>query len=359
MKKYFALILAVLMMSTLLLTGCSDDNTITRDEGNSTNAEDNNSNNDYTDVEATYNFRVTAQENEQHVDTIKLQEACDEITAQTNGDIQFTIYPSAQLGDFTQTFEEIMAGTIDMGCISSPPSFDKRIDMKTFPYLTTNWDDARDKMVNPESAWYQAFASIHEENNVKYLGTFLDGYQGIGATGPITSPMDPSNSHGDTLCRIPSEDSYVLITKTMNYPTTSLAYADLYSALQTGVCDGWFGGSAYVNHLNFSDVLNYFCDARYNMEIISIIINMDTFNALPEEYQTIMQDVFYEKSVELANEREDVENQAMADMEADGWEVYVPTDEEFTAMQDKFRTDVWPQFEELLGTDVYNAVVNG
>ena len=56
------------------------------------------------------------------------------------------------------------------------------------------------------------------------------------------------------------------------------------------------------------------------------------------------------RTIELANEREDVENQAMADMEADGWEVYVPTEEEFTAMQDKFRADVWPQFEELLGS---------
>ena len=159
--------------------------------------------------------------------------------------------------------------------------------------------------------------------------------------------------------RVQESELMVGMIEALGASAVPMAYDKVYSALQTGVCDGWFGGSAYINHLSFGDVLNYFCDARYNMEIISLIINMDAFNSLPEEYQTIMEEVFQEKTIELANEREDVENQAMADMEADGWEVYVPTEEEFTAMQDKFRTDVWPQFEELLGSDVYEAVVNG
>jgi TRAP-type C4-dicarboxylate transport system substrate-binding protein len=72
------------------------------------------------DTGKTYNFKIAAQESEEHNDVKSLKRAAEAIAEQTDGHINITIYPSNQLGDYTQVYDEVMAGTIDMACITIP-----------------------------------------------------------------------------------------------------------------------------------------------------------------------------------------------------------------------------------------------
>lgn len=308
------------------------------------------------DSEKTYNLRIAAQESEQHNDVQSITRAAKAIAEKTGGHVNITVYPSNQLGDYTQVYDEVMAGSIDMACITIPTTYDSRLEMLTIPYLATNYKEAIATFL-PGSEFFNQLNNIQLKNGVQTLAVYLDGYMGIGATKNIDKVMDFTDPHKGRLIRCPSANSYLWTAKAMNFATTTIPYADLYSALQTGVCDGWVGGSAYVNNLNFGDVVTYFCDSRYIMELITVVINADTWNSLPDEYKQVISKVFEEESISVANAREELDNKAMDEMAAKGIKVYVPTDEELKAMRDHFKQTVWPQYKEALGDDLYNLLL--
>ena len=344
MRKWLVLLL-IAMLSVFALTGCGQ-----KDSGSESDVGS-------VDTGKVYEFRVAAQESDEHNDVKALRRAAEAIAEKTDGHVKLTIYPSNQLGDYTQVYDEVIAGTIDMACITIPTTYDSRLEMLTIPYLTTNYEEAIDTFL-PGSEFFGQLDQIQLEKGVKTITAFLDGYMGIGATKSIKNVMDYNDSHAGILIRCPSIDSYLWTAHAMNYNTTTIAYADLYSALQTGVCDGWVGGSAYVNYLNFRDVIKYFCDSRYIMEIIGVIMNADIWNSLPAEYQQIISDVFYEEAVAVAKAREELDNKAMDDMAAMGIEIYVPTDGELDAMRNHFQETVWPKYKDVIGDELYNMLLS-
>ena len=120
MKKIMALLL-VTMLSVFALTACGQN-----DSGNGGDVGSG-------DTGKVYNFRVAAQESDEHNDVKALRRAAEAIAEKTDGHVNLTIYPSNQLGDYTQVYDEVIAGTIDMACISIPTTYDSRLEMLTIP----------------------------------------------------------------------------------------------------------------------------------------------------------------------------------------------------------------------------------
>lgn len=334
MRRRLLCLLCVMLMVTAVLSGCGGGGG---------------------DSEKTYNFKLSIQYPEDHNDTKSVMRACEAIKEKTNGAVNIKVYPSNQLGDYTQVYEEVMKGTIDMATLTVPTQYDARLEMLTIPYLVTNYEEAK-KVFAEGSHFYTQLEGIQQSLGVHTLNIYLDGFMGIGATKPIENVMDFSNAHTQLL-RVPAMDSYIWTAKAMGFNTTTIPYADLYSALQTGVADGWIGGSAYVNYTSFRDVLKYFADNRYIHELIVTVINADTFKGLPEEYQQIIADTFAEEAVVVADQREELDAQAMKDMKDMGIEIYVPSQEELDAMAAMFRETVWPKYKDILGEDLLNGLI--
>ncbi|NLC37746.1 MAG: TRAP transporter substrate-binding protein DctP [Clostridia bacterium] len=345
MRKLLVLFL-IAMLSVFVLAGCGGESgTQTQDEEPAA------------ETGKVYNLRIAAQESYEHNDVQSLVRAAEAIKEKTDGHVNLDIYPSNQLGDYTQVYDEVIAGSIDMACITIPSTHDTRVEMLTIPYLTTTYEEAKEVFF-PGSVFFDQLLKIQAEKGVHVLALYFDGYMGVGSVKPIQNPMDYTDpSHKSLLIRAAAIDSYVWAAQAMGYNTTTIPYADLYPALQTGVCDGWVGGSAYVNYLNFRDVINYFVDARYFMELIGVIINADTWNSLPQEYQQIMTQVFQEEALAVATAREQLDDQAMEDTAAMGIEIYIPTDEELDNMKKHFEETVWPKYKDALGEELYNLLL--
>ena len=293
----------------------------------------------------------------EHIDCTTLQAAFDNIEAKTNGGVKITLYPSNQLGDYTQVYEEIMKGTIDMGAITVPTNFDQRLEMLTLPFITSSYDDAKVKFASG-SAFFDACNEIQNELGVEMLGIFIEGYMGIGATKHIDNPMTVGTTHNELL-RVPAMDSYIWTAQGMGYNTTTIAYADLYAALQTGVCDGWIGGSAYVNYESFRDVIKYYAETKYICELVPVVINKDLIDGMPAEYSQAIREEMAAAAITIADARDALDKQAIIDMGDMGIEIYECSEEEITAMSDYFKENVWPQYTDLLGEELLDVLING
>lgn len=305
--------------------------------------------------EETYDLKLAMSYPTDHADTQAAQRAADTIKEKTNGKVNITIYPSSQLGDYQQVYEEVMMGTIDMACITLSTTYDSRLEMLTVPYLVSNYEEAVEKF-SSGSHYYDLLDGVLADAGVDPLCIFIDGFMGIGATKKIENATDYTVAHKELL-RVPAMDSYIWTAKAMGYNTTTIPYSDLYSALQTGVADGWIGGSAYVNKTSFGDVLQYYVDNKYILELVVGVINSNTFSSMPQEYQDIINEAFQAEAVTVANDRQKLDDQAMKDMEASGITVEVPSDEEIQKVAQHFKETVWPKYKDILGDELYNDLL--
>ena len=304
----------------------------------------------------TYELRLATMYPAEHEMTISAQAACDRIAEETGGAVKIQIYPSDQLGDYTAVYEEIMKGTIDMGVETIVTTFDSTLEMLTIPYLASSYQEAKDVFCNPDSYFFQTLNEHQRALGIETLGIYIAGSMGIGASKHLDNVMDPTVAKSD-LIRCPSMDSYLWTAEGFNFKTVTIPYSELYSALQTGVCDGWVGGGAYVNYISFRDVLNYFADARYLYEQVVVTINKDLFDGMPAEYQTIIQNAFKDATYDFSDQMEELDNQAMKDMADMGIEIYSPTEEEYTTMKTYFNENVWPKYEQVLDKAVYDSLI--
>lgn len=346
MKKTIALILILVLAFSTMLVGCSkpaESSDTSKPEEAAKSAEGTN-----------YKWSLSCEYSADNHQTKALQDAADMINKQTDGHIKITVYPNCALGDYTVVYGQVMTGDIEMAACPISSTYDVRTDILAMPYLSSDFDEFENYYFKGSYMW-DLYEKITGANGVKLLGFFNSGFMGIGAK-KVDSEEFAKLTDGSvlktTLMRCPTSNVYSLTMKNMGYNTTTIPYSDLYSAMQSGLCDGWIGGSGLVNYDSFRDAIKYFIDCNCINESIPVMMNAELFKSLPEDYQNIIVDVFNQMQVRVNQERKEQEAKALVDMEAYGIKVIKPTEDELNTLRDKIRASVWPAMAESLGQEV-------
>ena len=303
----------------------------------------------------TYTLRLSGMSAIESHDTVALQKAAELINERTNGDVEITVYPASQLGDYTQVYEEIIRGTLDISCNTIPGTYDSRVEMCYVPYLVTNYDEYKTVYADG-SFFYKTYSEILAEQDVTLLGFIPAGFIGVGATKVNEDTLFDPTATKDGLIRVPALETMKLLVEGVGYKTTTISYSDLYSALQTGIADGWYGGGAKLNYDAFRDVIKYFVDYRFLNDIYPVVMSKATLDKLPADYQKIVIDTFAEVCVGTADTIETLDAEAITQMEDYGITVVKPTDEEINTFAEYVRTNIWPQLEQFYGADIMNGL---
>ena len=336
MKKALSLVLAMMLIFTVALTGCGGDNDA--DGGNGS---------------PTYEWSLSCEYSSENHQTLALQAAADEIAEKTNGDIKITVYPNMALGDYTVVYGQVSSGDIEIAACPISPEYDKRVGFLNMPYMATSFEEfATDYF---EGGFVNdVITDIATGSGIKVMGVLNAGFMGLGSKDFPAEDFATltDSSKKETLMRVPSNQVYTYIMDAMGYSTTNIPYADLYSAMQNGLCEGWLGGSGLTNYDSFRDVIKYFVNCNVVNECIPIFMNQELYDSLPEDYQTIVSEAFVNAQNTVNDERSEQEAQALEDMEAYDITVIQPTDEELAALRDRIRQEVWPKMASEIGEDL-------
>ncbi|WP_320937065.1 TRAP transporter substrate-binding protein DctP [Enterocloster lavalensis] len=120
----------------------------------------------------------------------------------------------------------------------------------------------------------------------------------------------------------------------MGATTTTIPYSDLYMGLKTSVADGQENPWVNVEGMKFYEVQKYFTEVNYQFHPDPFYVNATWWNALPTEYQEIIQACADEMSVyndQLIDENQNAAKQVVIDA---GCEVYEPTEDELKVFQE-------------------------
>ena len=300
-------------------------------------------------------IRVAGQNPIEHQNSVQMENFKKIIEEKTGGKIKVKTYPAGQLGDYVLVYEEISKGTIDLALISIPPQFDPRQQIYFTPYLVSGWDELG-KLFDPKGWLYSQVAGFHKKMDIKFLGFFMDGLSGLGLTKEPKAPFDPTVKKG-VLCRIPNMEICKVTMDNMGYNTVSVPYGDLYTALQTGVAEGWYGGSAVHSYLGFRDVIKHYYPLNIYAESEQWVMNEKLWNSLSPADQKLIGSTIAEinkNSIKIAEKEELMYQKKLAEA---GIKVHSVSAKDLQKTIDHVRKTVWPKLDKILGKELTEALM--
>lgn len=282
-KKLMALVLALVMMIGAF-AGCGK----TEDPANTDSGKL---------MDEPMTFKVCFTENlDTAIGTI-IPAAMEKITEMTNGDLQFEICPSAQLGANPDVMEQLQNGapvitaagfdnmSASVPACSAPcaPYVFESID-EIFAFAKTDyWTNLESQIV---AAGYVPLC----------LGSW--GIRNFISTKPITCADDIK---GLIVRMGNSAASQNFVTVMGGTPATS-AWADNYSMLQTGAIDACEAPVDLLYSSSLYEVCDYLCLSGHLATPGMFVISPEYWEKIPAEYQTIMKDVMAQAMEDVAAE---------------------------------------------------------
>ena len=344
MKRVLSILLAAMMLFTVLsLSACgSAGEGETAGETASTEEEH-------------FVFKIGHMRAEGSPTDLDVEEFCQKVTEQTNGTIEFEIYPASSLGDYTAMIERMALGDVDMMLATIGVSLDSRMNCWTIPYLAKNWDEARE-IFKDDGLIVQTMSEICLDNDFRILGTYPMYFGGIALAKEPKADITAMEDQGLKI-RIPATETYEAMAATFGFMSTPLNYSDIFTSLQTGVIDGTIGGGAEGYYNEFRDLLKYYLPVNDHFELQFLCVGSSTWDKLSDNQKEVLTTC----AAELEAKRwEDAETsqanyeQMLADA---GITVMEFTDEELAGFAEAVRAAVEPYARQELGDELYDQIM--
>ena len=307
MKKFFALLLAAILMLTCVSAPADAD-----------------------PFEGLGNYTMTVghAQPESNPRYISMEKFAADVAEKTHGHVTVDVFGNGQLGTEKEMLEQVVAG-VTQGMRGGQYDFSPRLLMFTLPFLANNRAEVTAllqsdlaKKVSAEAADTTGTVII----NLCDAGGFR---QFSNNTRPLTKPEDLKGLK----MRTNGMKTIDLTFQAMGANTVSVPYADLYMGLKTAIADGQENPWVNVEGMKFYEVQKYVTEVNYQFHPDPFYVNAEWWNSLPAEFQAILTEcatAMGEYNDQLIDQNSDAAKQVVIDA---GCEVYVPTAEELAAFQ--------------------------
>lgn len=262
--------------------------------------------------------------NPRHISLEYFKEIVEE---RSNGAIKVELYPAGQLGTEKEMLEQVCSGVIQ-GMRGGQMDFVPKLLVFSLPFLCETSEQVT-RLMNSEFA-----KEICESS--KNDGALILGLGDAGGFRQYSNNVRPIHTPADLKGLKMRSNGMDTIDKTFNAlgaSVVSVPYSDLYMALKTGVADGEENPWVNIESMKFYEVQKYFTVLNYQFHPDPFYVNLDWFESLPAEYQTILAEAT--KDMMAVNNQAIVDNQSKSRsiVEAN-CEVYTPTASELQQFKD-------------------------
>lgn len=209
------------------------------------------------------------------------------VEAKTNGEIEVQIHPSNTLGNEREMLESTQAG-IMQGCIiaeGSVPIFYPMVQIFSVPYLFSS--ESVGWAVTDGPFGQELFEDMRKTTGLRIIGT------GRGAFRNFTNNKRPINSVKDIAglkIRTMQVPAHMKMVSSLGGAATPVAWAELYSALQTGVVDGQENPVGVIVSGRLAEVQKYLTLDGHVYSTSFFIISDNWLQGLSKQQQQIIID---------------------------------------------------------------------
>ena len=263
----------------------------------------------------------------------------------SNGAIEVQLFPNGQLGKDNEVIDQVSAGIIE-STISSAGGVAQHyplVGVFDIPFAFPNIAVASD-VISTESEFGQKFVSDMEaETGMKVMGLIDSG--GFFAFTNSERPIETVEDMEGLRIRTMTLPTHEAIINSLGGQPTPLPWAEVYTALQTGVADGQMNPIPIIAFANFDEVQQYLSVTNHIITPYVWFMNADFYEGLSPGHREIVNwasEVATEAGRSMSRVIEASENGLPA--LAENMEVNVVTPEEM----EKFAAAAQPAVRELI-----------
>ena len=275
------------------------------------------------------------------------QQFADEVKARSKGRLEVTVFPASQLGDWVETHSQLMQGAIDIGLQPLSTNFDRRLAVAWFPYIAPTYAEAQE-VFSADGFAYKLVDDMIAPQGLRLLGVYSAGMGGAGFTKAVPEPTNPQTKRGLRVRVWPGGTTHRNLMEEFGYQVATVPWAELYTAMQTGVVDGQIGGTAEMALDNFKDITKTWVQYNDHLELAWFVINAERLESLPEQDRAIVLAVAQEISHKRFDEVREADSKYLKTMEEAGIEVVRFDDAALEKFATYTRQKVWPQIASEL-----------
>lgn len=287
-KRWIVLLLGLLLIVAACSSGDSDveDATKSTDNGGG----------------KTYTMRVGHALNSESPRHQILEEFKKIVEDKTDNNVEVKLFHSDQAGDNNELIQAVPLGNIEAAI--NPVGFfggvESRLSVVDFPFIWKDMDHVGE-ILSSETG--ERILSTLEDHNMKGLAFWPIGMKVISSNKSIQSLDDFKGQ------KFYSTGTPVLVDiyKAWGSNPIVMTVGELYSSLQQGVLDGQENDFGFFHDLSLYEVQEYILPTHHGPITDVFYVNLDWFEQLPEEYQSILKDTATELITDRIKLGQDIE----------------------------------------------------
>jgi tripartite ATP-independent transporter DctP family solute receptor len=261
----------------------------------------------------------------------------------SKGRVKVELYPSGSLGSGKALLEQVLNGNIfaTLCAESSLGPFYGQIQVLALPYIFKDKTTVS-KVINGPVI-QKLFNDMAAKSGFRVLSCGANGF--VSFANRKRELRVPADMKGLKM-RVPEVQIQMEIMKAAGATACPVAWAETYSALQTGVVDGMNGVSAGMVTMCFDEVMKYLTLTRHFAASSILITNEKFFKSLPTNLQKVFIKAGQEAATVLTRSVGKVDDLAVEALKQKGVQVYKPTPDEMRLWVNAIQSPVAAWFKK-------------
>ena len=231
----------------------------------------------------------------------------EEVNKKSKGELVIKFMGGPEAIPAFKQFEALRTGVVDIifGCEAY---YGGAVTGAAYTHLS--------RLTPPEerkSGYYDLRQEILKKHNVLYLGRPEHGvWFHLFTNKPVKRPQEMNGQ------KIRTSATYEPFVKTLGAVPIMLPGAEIYTALERGVVDGYAWSVLGNVSMGWPEVCKFIIEPKIYSMNLETLINLDTWNKLPKPLQTLMSDLMIENEAKFTKVFEELGEKELKAMQAKG-----------------------------------------
>lgn len=234
---------------------------------------------------AEFSYKIANNQPLEHPSNVRLTEAVARILEESSGAVDIQIFPSNQLGADTDVLGQLRSGGVEFFQLSPVilSTLVPNASISGIGYAFTDYDTVWKAMDGDLGAY--ARGQIEAAGLVVMDKIWDNGFrQTTSSTKPIVTPADLEGFK----IRVPVSPLWTSLYAAFGAAPASINFAEVYTALQTGIVDGQENPLAIMKVAKMWEVQKYLSMTNHMWDGFWLLGNRRAWAALPEDMQQIV-----------------------------------------------------------------------
>lgn len=206
----------------------------------------------------------------------------DEVKKRLPGQFDFKLFPNGQLGSETTLVENLQLGTLEMASVSTGAiNIDPQLGFFDLPWLFKDRAQVQRAMKGP--LWAKVAKVVDTKGNVKTLGIYENAFRDVMSRRLIKTPADMKGLK----IRLSGGKTRQAVFKALGANPTPINWAEVFTALQTGVVDGAEAGIYGLYEAKLYQILPNLSLTRHVFAPSFLLISPTFWGQLTPEQQKV------------------------------------------------------------------------